>query len=155
VLTHRIEKNIALPGGSMNPTRFLILVSILLVPGLSFGESAPEPITKSITTFFKILQESPVEKAYDSILEGSPIASKSQDVQNLINQTKNGFSLYGPFRSFEFISGSYAGTSIIRVSYITKNDRFPIRWQFTYYKPEQTWNLIHIEFDDKIGSLFE
>lgn len=141
----------------MKRITFPLVCSFLIFAISAYSESkaVPDPVAKEVSSFFETLQKNEVEKAYQLIMEGSPIGTTSQQVQNLMNQTKNAISLYGSFGSYEFLSTESIGTSVIRITYITKNQGYPLRWAFTYYKPGQSWILIHVVFDDKIEPLFK
>jgi hypothetical protein len=109
----------------------------------------PKEILSSCSQFFKLLNSSDVDLAYDNILKNSPIAKKEEQVKNLKEETLKSFKLYGKLESFEPVNSETVSESLIRVRYISIHADYPMRWIFTFYKsPPRGWIVINIKFDD-------
>lgn len=80
------------------------------------------------------------------------------EINTLIEQTEKQWSIvssrFGTSAGYEFIATKRAGNSLIRHIYIQKFTNHAIRWQFTFYKPNNKWRVNSIVFDDQIGNLF-
>jgi hypothetical protein len=120
---------------------------------------AQEPVPsdlKSITTgFFSLIVAGDVEGAFAELLKNSAIAANTEQVQNLVSQTKRTVSLYGEMKGYEIVSADKLGTSVVRLRYLALHREFPVRWILTYYKsPVKGWLLTNIKFDDRVEELF-
>ena len=121
----------------------------------SYSDALPEAVQEKIDAFFQELQKGEIEAAYEKVVQGSLILKKPQQVQNLINQTNNGISLYGGVLSHELFSAHCVGDTLAKAIYISKNTNYPLRWFFVFYKAADEWVLITIEFDDDIEALLD
>jgi hypothetical protein len=118
-------------------------------------ESVPADL-KSITAgFFSLVVAGDVQGAFAELLKNSAIASNTDQVQNLVEQTKRTVSLYGEVKGYELVSADKLGTSVVRLRYLALHREFPVRWILTYYKsPVKGWLLTNIKFDDRVEELF-
>ncbi|MDP3981518.1 MAG: hypothetical protein Q8Q33_08915 [Chlamydiota bacterium] len=136
---------------------FVLMGCMISMVCMGFAETGtlPEPVQQKIEKFFEQLKKAEIQPAFETIVQGSLIATKIQQVQNLINQTNNGISLYGPILSYAFFSSSNVEDVAVRAVYVSKNASYPMRWIFVFYKASDAWVLISIEFDDNIEALFD
>jgi len=134
---------------------WIIIFVLLLWGGRNslHAEQIPEAVTQKIDQFFDRIKKGEIQQAYEKLVQKSLISAKIQQVQHLVNQTKNGINLYGSFGSFEPISSQALGTRIVKTTYITHNQHNPLRWMFIFYYVSDEWVLISIEFDDNIEAL--
>lgn len=111
---------------------------------------------KSITAgFFSLIVAGDVQGAFAELLKNSAITSNTDQVQNLVEQTKRTVSLYGEVKGYELVSVDKLGTSVVRLRYLALHREFPVRWILTYYKsPVKGWLLTNIKFDDRVEELF-
>lgn len=111
---------------------------------------------KSITAgFFSLIVAGDIQGAFAELLKNSAIASNTDQVQNLVEQTKRTVSLYGEVKGYELVSADKLGTSVVRLRYLALHREFPVRWILTYYKsPVKGWLLTNIKFDDRVEELF-
>ena len=137
--------------------RGALFLVITLFTGSIFAETEalPGSLRSKIDVFFQDIQDGEVEAAYQKMVKGSLISEKAKQLQNLINQTHNAISIYGSIGSYEQFSVSSINNFIIKAVYISKNENFPLRWLFVFYKSSEEWVLIAVEFDDDIEALFE
>jgi hypothetical protein len=52
---------------------------------------------------------------------------------------------------YEFIGVKRLGTSVVKLVYLQKNERFFLPWAFSFYKAADEWRLTYISFPD-VGS---
>ncbi len=117
------------------------------------GQSAfiniPAELEQRCKGFFDLLSKSEIKKAFDKVLEGSPIKNKEEQINNLIEQTKQSIVLYGKLSDSEPVSSEIASPSLIRLRYLAVHNTYPMRWIFTFYKsPKAGWIIINIKLDD-------
>jgi hypothetical protein len=131
-----------LPGSSFNPNSNSAKITL------------PSELNAKVNVFFNHLLDSNVSKAYQDLMKGSYIMDQKEKVKTLINQTHRAFEIYGPLKGFELVTVEEVTNSFVRVRYLGKHTRFPMRWVFTFYKsPDQGWIITNVKFDD-LSELF-
>lgn len=145
--------------------KILLLITIVILTAVDFGLAQNAPLSgasgqtafinippeleQKCNTFFESLSKSEIKKAFDKILEGSPIKNKEEQINNLIEQTKQSIVLYGKLNDAEAVSSEIATPSLIRLRYLAVHNIYPMRWIFTFYKsPKSGWIIINIKLDD-------
>lgn len=61
---------------------------------------------------------------------------------------------YGEPIGFELVDSRQVGGALKRLTYLCKYRKGWIRWQFTFYKPENRWMLLGFKFDQNEEALF-
>jgi len=109
----------------------------------------PPVLKKKTSDFFNSLLDSNVNEAYNILMNGSPLARKTNELTGLINQTHRAFEIYGLIKGYEPVNNEFITPSFIRVRYLGLHTRFPMRWIFTFYKsPDKGWIITNVKFDD-------
>jgi len=141
-------------GYKMKAMKLAIL--FLLVPlTSSYAQDIAIP-TKKAEQFLSTLLQGEVDKAYDSLFQGSVIPErKPQAVDMLKRQTKMGLPVFGKGLGFELSNQQEFGKSIVRLVYIFKCELHPLIWEFYFYRPNSEWVLSNIRFNDEFGLLGE
>ena len=145
-------------------TIFTIVMVIICTPVISQDNSLPKSTTapekkmligvpneiqSSCAQFFKTLISSNIDKAFEDILQNSPINKKIEQLKSLKQQTKKSMQLYGLIKGFEPVSSEIVSESMLRIRYLALHDDYPMRWIFTFYhSPTRGWIVINIKFDD-------
>ena len=136
----------------MNTFKIIVVLIICLASSVAWaGEKAAHQAKAEL--FFKTVMEGQVDRAYDKLLEGSPIKQKTQAVTLLKKQTSVALAIYGKLLGFEFIKQENYGNSIVRLVYILKCEQVPLTWEFYFYKPKTNWILVNIKFNDQYDLL--
>jgi len=109
----------------------------------------PSAIQEKNQSFFQFIEKNEIAKAFDILLDNSPLKNKEEQVKNLIEQTKQSIVLYGKVVANEPVSSEIASSSLIRLRYLGVHTNFPMRWIFTYYNsPKFGWIVINVKLDD-------
>lgn len=104
--------------------------------------------------FFGGIKAGKVAEAYDMLFTGSDIpAMKPQAVEMLKTQTSSALPMFGKIVGFEKIREEQFGTSIVRLVYVLKCTKAPTIWEFYFYKPQGSWFLANILFNDQFQLL--
>lgn len=118
--------------------------------------SVPQELKSKTAEFFGFLLDSNITKGYDVLMNGSYIEGKRDKVEQLINSTRRAFDIYGRIQGFEPVDAEQVSSSFIRVRYLGKHSRFPLRWIFTFYKsPDKGWIITNVKFDDDTETFFD
>jgi hypothetical protein len=129
------------------------LVALLLaVP--AWADEAPPEVTQVCTAFFDQLKAGQIKPAYQTLLKGSLIADRVEDVGKLQQRAEELVQGYGQILGYEFLKVQCAGKSLCQMTYLTRSDRAPVVWQMTFYRPAETWRVFNVRMDDRIMELF-
>jgi hypothetical protein len=114
---------------------------------------AKEP-REFVEEFFGYVKGAKISQGYDILFAGSDIpVMKPQAVDMLKTQTASGLPMYGKILGFEKVREEKFGTSIVRLVYILKSEKAPTIWEFYFYKPQTSWFLGNIIFNDQFQLL--
>ena len=134
-----------------------LLVAAFLALTTRAAPAQEDPVETRLAAFFQALQdgtETP-EKTFSTLLTGSPLAEKEEDVKKLVEQYTAFDRTYGPFVANEKLSVKPVGSSVIVTRYLFKAQKFPLAWHFVCYRPNPTgmWVLISLKLDTRIDQL--
>jgi hypothetical protein len=62
---------------------------------------------------------------------------------------------FGRIIGYTLLGETKAGEIAVRYLYVEKRANHIIRWQFTFYKPTDTWKFNAFLWDDNIAAIFE
>jgi len=117
----------------------------------------PAEIAGSIDRFFKTLRGDATaasnapdfyEKAYDTFFTGSRLATQKEKTSIFVSKTQEAFGIYGPLKDYEIFDNYSIGSNVMVLTYLSRHSVQPLRWRFIYYRPDKTWTLINMGFDD-------
>jgi hypothetical protein len=83
-----------------------------------------------------------------------PAAEADAMVAQVNSQFRSVGDRYGAPRGFDFIRQESAGESLIRLTYIARYERAPIRWRFVFYKGDKAWGLTDFGLDTNRHAAF-
>ncbi len=116
--------------------------------GQGFDE-VPTSLKSRVGNFFETLKSEDINKAYEELLQNSPIMNQKEDLNNLVVQTRRAIGLYGKIYSYEPVFADLVSNSYIRLNYLGIHSNYPVRWIFTFYRsPKHDWIITNIKFDD-------
>ncbi len=61
---------------------------------------------------------------------------------------------FGESLGYTFVRQENVEDALLRLTYMELTERHVLRWVFLFYKPDDTWTLNSVEWDDSIGELF-
>lgn len=126
-----------LPGGSYS------------IPNQLKRVEVPAAVKAKTNVFFNQLLDSNITKAYDDLMQGSFLNDQKEKIRNLVTQTQKAFEIYGKLKGFEIVVAEEVTKSFVRVHYLGKHSKFPMRWIFTFYNsPDKGWVVTNVKFDD-------
>jgi hypothetical protein len=124
----------------------------------------PAEIAKSIDLFFTTLKGDPAaasnaqdfyEKAYDTFLDGTLLGEQKEKMSIFVSKTQEAFGLYGPLKDYEIFDNYSIGSNVLVLTYLTRHSLQPLRWRFIYYRPDKSWKLINMGFDDVLLDMLD
>ena len=124
----------------------------------------PAEIARPIDLFFKTLHgdtgaaaNAPdfYEKAYDTFFNGTALGAQKEKMSIFVSKTQEAFGLYGPLKDYEIFDNYSIGSNVLVLTYLTRHSMQPLRWRFIYYRPDKTWTLINMGFDDVLLDMLD
>jgi hypothetical protein len=140
------------------PPKPKIPAAVPAVPGdPAPPEPAPEPDTpeRTVARFFASIQRKEVDQAYETLTKGTKIAERAEDVKMLKSKTKDAIAVFGAITGYDLVAKKNVGERLVSYTYVSLGKEFPLRWRFYFYKPQDTWKLIDLRVDDRLGSIFD
>jgi hypothetical protein len=130
--------------------RVLATLILLVTSAAAFAQTPSERVEE----FLRQVTTSESDKAMDRLFAGSGFAeSKPQDIVTLKSQTKMAMGLYGLPLGIEKIREEDLSPSLKRLVYLQKFEKYPVAWEFYFYKPKDDWVINTLNFKDQIGPL--
>jgi hypothetical protein len=108
----------------------------------------PAEIAGPIDTFFKGLKAGDYANSYETFLAGTRLGSQKEKMSAMISRTEEGFGIYGKMNDYEIYDNYSIGSNVLVLTYLTRHDIQPLRWRFIFYRPDKSWHLINMGFDD-------
>jgi hypothetical protein len=106
--------------------------------------------------FLQKIVNNQIKEAFDFIKPHSQIPES--EVDKLALQTLKQLELvkprFGNILGFEFLKEEIIKQTFARYTFFIKYQKTVVRWIFLFYKPQDTWGINAISWDDKIQALF-
>ena len=129
------------------PPRNIMPLSINHKPN---AVNPPAEIAVAVDKFFKGLEAGNYATAYEGFLNGTRLATQKAKMSAFISKTQEGFGIYGKMNDYEIYDNYSVGSNVLVLTYLSRHDVQPLRWRFIYYRPDKTWTLINMGFDDTL-----
>lgn len=136
--------------------RFSLL--LLLVSTITFAQNRPllheDDASRYCDDVMTLLENGNFDSALahlNKALSSTVTVSLDKDLQSFLD---NAATKYGRAIGTEQVKSDHLGTSIVRYTYLLQLQRHPVWLQFTYYKGDQNYTLIHVGWGDDVSALF-
>ena len=124
---------------------------ILLLLTLSFYLKAQTDYDSIPQKFFELFKDKGSDAAIDYVYSSNDFIK--QNIQANIKvktELKKITSLLGSYRGYELMKTTVYSPSYVKLTYLAKFDRQPLKFIFILYKPKDKWQIQRMRFDDKI-----
>jgi len=108
----------------------------------------PAELAGPIDKFFQTLKAGDYAPAYENFLAGTRLGQQKEKMSMFISKTQEAFGIYGKLNDYEVFDNYSIGSNVIVLTYLTRHQMQPLRWRFIFYRPDKTWGLINMGFDD-------
>jgi hypothetical protein len=116
----------------------------------------PSPeLAVPIDKFFKTLKTGDYAAAYETFLAGTRLGSQKEKMSVFVSKTQEAFGIYGKLNDYEIFDNYSVGSNVIVLTYLSRHDVQPLRWRFIFYRPDKTWTLINMGFDDVLLDMLD
>jgi len=134
------------------PPRNIMPLSINHKPNAT---NPPADIAGPIDKFFKGLKAGDYSGAYETFLAGTRLGEQKEKMSVFISKTQEAFGLYGKLNDYEIFDNYSVGSNVLVLTYLSRHDVQPLRWRFIFYRPDKTWGLINMGFDDVLLDMLD
>ena len=133
-----------------------LLAALLVVPPLPVSHSQPATGNAGyqvmVEAFFRQLQDGRVGDAAAQFLRQNPWSVQDPDTveqarARLLSVTK----ALGRYYGYQPLVEKALAGRLIHASYLALYERHPLRFSFLFYKPQDAWLPLQLEFDDDFG----
>jgi hypothetical protein len=116
----------------------------------------PSPeLAGPIDKFFKTLKTGDYATAYETFLTGTRLGSQKDKMSVFVSKTQEAFGLYGALNDYEIFDNYSVGSNVVVLTYLSRHGVQPLRWRFIFYRPDKTWTLINMGFDDVLLDMLD
>jgi len=115
----------------------------------------PAEIAGPIDKFFNGLKAGDYANSYETFLAGTRLGAQKEKMSAMISRTEEGFGIYGKMNDYEIYDNYSIGSNVLILTYLARHDVQPLRWRFIFYRPDKTWHLINMGFDDFLLDLLD
>ena len=115
----------------------------------------PPEIAGQIDKFFKGLKSGDYPGSYETFLAGTRLGAQKEKMSVFISKTQEAFALYGKLNDYEIFDNYSIGSNVLVLTYLSRHDIQPLRWRFIFYRPDKTWGLINMGFDDVLLDMLD
>ncbi len=110
--------------------------------------------TEAAAAFLESIKAGEIKQAYDKLTEGSYLLEEQPKlVEETKKQTKSQLAKFGEILGYELLDEKHHGSSLVRLVYLMKSSKQPTVWIFHFYRPQESWSLISVNFGDQLGVL--
>lgn len=146
-----LSQQIPKPITPSDPVEIIDPAKINLDSVIETFDVLPTDVSKKCTNFFKSLMTEAASKAYNDLLDGSPIKINDDKVKNQVVKTLEAIELYGKVEGFEQIGADEISSSFMKVKYLSLHLYNPLLWTFTFYNsPKNGWIVLNMKLTDEL-----
>jgi hypothetical protein len=115
----------------------------------------PAELANAIAKFFNGLKAGDYANSYETFLAGSRLGEQKEKMSVFISKTQEAFGLYGALTDYEIFDNYSIGSNVLVVTYLSRHPVQPLRWRFIFYRPDKTWGIINMGFDDVLLDMLD
>lgn len=128
--------------------KVFLTLFVLFITLLSFSqEKSPENYVEG---FFEIFKTGAVDKSIDYVVSTNNYMTQAKEtIDGIKLKLQKSLPLIGKFYGYEVYSKKQIGDTYCHIKCILKFDRQPLIMDFVFYKPDKSWKLQNILFEEK------
>jgi hypothetical protein len=138
--------------GAISPPRNIMPMTLNHKPNPT---NPPPELAVPIDKFFKGLKGGDYATSYETFLSGTRLGQQKEKMSVFISKTQEAFGLYGALNDYEIFDNYSIGSNVVVLTYLSRHAVQPLRWRFVYYRPDKTWGLINMGFDDVLLDMLD
>ncbi len=108
-----------------------------------------------IDSFFGEIIAGNSAAAFAGLMKGSPLSSKQEAIDKLVQDTAQIVETYGAIRSYEPLRISRLGSRMIRFTYLSYSDDYPLKWEIYCFLGKSGWQILDFGVNNDFTELFD
>ena len=109
----------------------------------------PNDIKIKLDNFFEKLVKKDYKKGLEELLINSPVSKKDDNFASILKELNKSIDYYGAIKGYEIVDVKVAGTSYYKIKILGLHQKFPTRWEITFYRsPDLGIIVTNIKYDD-------
>jgi len=121
-------------------------------PSRSSGVLGEDVIYARLSQFFELVQDGKVKSAYEALTKGS---KSINDIKPLVTQTEAVIVGNGQIIDAELLRSTRVGKRLVRISYLTHGEVYPMQWNFYCYRSSGGWQVLDITVNNDLYAIFD
>jgi hypothetical protein len=105
-----------------------------------------------LSQFFNLVSDNKVKEAYDVLAKGSKSIS---DTKPLVTKTQGVIAVNGQILDAELLRTTRVGRRLLRISYLTHGNVYPMQWNFYCYRSAGGWQVLDITVNNDLYAIFD
>jgi len=102
--------------------------------------------------FFKLVGSGKVTEGYQALVKGSKSIT---NVEPLVKQTEEVIKGNGNIVGVELLRTTRVGKRLLRISYLTHGEVYPMKWNFYCYQSNSGWQVLDITVNNNLYDIFD
>ena len=125
----------------------IITALLIIFTTTCFAEVTP--YQKDVDAFFKSLEANKPTQAINDLFKSNPwIKNNPESIKQLELKFESVVSMIGKYCGYDYLCETTIKDRIAHITYFAYYERQPIKLTFTFYKPEDVWQLQSFSFYD-------
>ena len=112
-------------------------------------------IRTRVEAFFVTVESGKLADAFASLMTGSPAATDPQNAERFAAQTTDVIEEFGTITSHEIIEIKRVGSRLMRFTYLSYSDDYPLKWEIYTFLGKTGWRLLDFSVNKNLEALFD
>jgi hypothetical protein len=125
-------------------------LGLMVLAGAAQAQEANDPRRWAASIFDTLMQQN-VAAAFRLLKEESFLGQQRPGglgpLEEAMTRTVQG---YGTIINYELANEARLGSTLVRLTYLVNHRVLAVQYQLVLYKAERGWNLVHVDFKDKV-----
>jgi hypothetical protein len=133
-----------------------LLLIVSIGTGRSFAQASSavgeDVMYARLNQFFASVGEGKIPEAYKTLTKGS---KSIENIDPLVVQTEAVIEGNGMIIDSELLRTTRVGKRLLRISYLTHGDIYPMQWNFYCYRSSAGWQVLDITVNNDLYAIFD
>lgn len=136
-----------------------LLSWVIMDPSVAIDASGAAPVPEARQLAEQAMQRIAAEDVrgfFDLLKKKMPMPADEMKKleEKVLSQRDQTTKALGKILGYSFVSECRRGSNLVRLIYIEKREKAPMRWLFILYKPRDQWLFSYFYWDSDVQQLF-
>ncbi len=133
--------------------KLIIAICFISIAGIVQVQAQKNP--EDILDVFFDTFKTDMNKAIDYLFSTNELIAPNQEgIKSIKERLDVSRKLLGNYYGHELMKLEHAGDSYLRYTFLLRYDRQPVKIIIVLYKPNETWKVQNLNFEDKMDDAF-